>query len=191
MPIRRLASTDSALIVPLVKQVLPSSDPSPCLELSDDDAPLSEPFLPGLCLLFAFDRPSEYEIVAGRHVRALGLAPSSLRALAVTNLRRRLPDIQRHGDHPAYMLTAGGNLESSLLLLDDLWDQQSMDVPGALVAAVPARDVLLFTGSDSPVGLSALRSSIERVWPDGGHLLTRELFTWRAHSWSPFEPAAA
>ena len=188
---RHHGGADAGLILPLVKQAIPLSDPSPVMELSPSDTPLSDPFLPGLCLLYAFDRLPEFEIVLERHVSALRLPPASLRSLAIDNLRRRLPRIERHGNHPAYMLTAGGNLESSLLLLEDLWEQQSADVPGELVVAIPARDVVVFTGSESPEGLEAIRGSVSRLWPSGDHLLTRDLFVWRSHSWHLFEPAAA
>jgi uncharacterized protein YtpQ (UPF0354 family) len=191
--VRRPKPDDAALIVPLVKQAIPENDPASVFELTPDDTPIAESLLPGLCLLFAFDRPDSYEIVLERNVRELGISVSELRNLAIRNLRRRLPAIERHGDHPAYMLTAGGNLESSLLLLPDLWEQQASWVPGELVAAVPERDVILFTGADSPEGLEAICSSIQRLWSsaESHHLLTRELFAWRNHAWAPFEAAAA
>lgn len=127
------------MIVPLVKRAIPSGDLAPVLELAADDTPIAESFLPGLCLLFAFDRPTEYEIVLERHLTELGIANSGLRDLAVRNFLRRIPDIKRLGDHPALMLAAGGTVESSLLLLPDLWDDQAEWVPGELVVAVPAR----------------------------------------------------
>src|SRR5262249_28682137 len=118
----------------------------------------------------------------------LGITSSDLRDLAVQNFRRRIPGINRHGDGPAYMLTAGGNLESSLLLLADLWDEQRASVPGQLVVAVPERDVVLFTGSDSPEGLQAIRDAVLRVWAsNAAHLLSQELFAWLDRAWKPFD----
>ena len=44
------------------------------------------------------------------------------------------------------MLTAGGNYEATLILLPEVWESVAEMVSGQIVAAVPARDVLYFTG---------------------------------------------
>lgn len=187
-----LSDEEAHLIVPLIKQIVPDDDPCPVLELGDSDAPYSEPLLPGLCLLFAFDQPDQFAFLQSRHLSSLGLQPEDVRPLALENLRRRLPKIERHGSAPAFMLTVGGNLEAALLLLDDLWESQRELVEGDVVAAVPARDVLLFTGSRSLEGIEAVRASVERVWnnPSSDHLLSKDLFVFRAGAWEPLEWSA-
>jgi len=52
--------------------------------------------------------------------KQLNMSWPALRQLAMTNLRRLLPEVKRHGDGPTFMLVAGGNYESSLLLADKL-----------------------------------------------------------------------
>jgi hypothetical protein len=91
----------------------------------------------------------------------------------------------QHPHLPVFVFTAGGNLESSLLLLDDLWESQLSLVPGELVVSVPARDCIAFTGSHSAEGVAELRASIDRV-SGGDHVLTRQLFVRRDSSWHGF-----
>jgi hypothetical protein len=48
------------------------------------------------------------------------------------------------------MFVVDQNLESSLLLVDLVWDQVERQLPGETVAAVPARDVIVVTGIAVP-----------------------------------------
>jgi uncharacterized protein YtpQ (UPF0354 family) len=57
------------------------------------------------------------------------------------------------------MITAGGDYEASLLLFDDIWSGGQIKVEGDIVVAVPAKNVLLITGSQNRKGLAAAR------WP--------------------------
>lgn len=176
-------------IVPLIKLSLPDSEPAD-LHLSADDAPILEPFVADLLIAYAFDLPNRFTLVQGSHLPDLGLPAAELRALATNNLRRRLPDIMRHQyPHlPVFVFTAGGNLESSLLLLDDLWESQRSLVRGELVVSVAARDCIAFTGSESPEGIAELRVSIDRAQSGGDHVLTRHLLIRRDSAWDTFNP---
>ena len=177
--------------VPLVKADLTDTDTGPALYVEGPDEPILERFAPGLLIAYGMDRGDHFELVARKHCEAARIEPEDLRPLAVTNLRRMLPAIERHGEGPAYMLVAGGELESSLLLLDDLWDGQASAVSGTLVAAVPTRDVLLFTGAASPEGVAAVHASIERLYaspPD--RPLSTMLYRRCDAGWEPFEEQA-
>jgi uncharacterized protein YtpQ (UPF0354 family) len=87
------------------------------------------------------------------------------------------------------MLTAGGDFEASLLLLDDLWHRQESIVKGELVAAVPARDVLLFAGSNFDIGLRELRTAVEKVSENGSYLISKRLLVRRNNRWEEFSGA--
>lgn len=191
MPRQFRRNNELGTAVPLMKPDLTETDTEPALHIEGPDEPILEPYLPGLLIAYALDRGDHFELVARKHCEAAHTAPEELRPLAISNLRRVLPAIERQGAGPAYMLVAGGNLESSLLLLDDLWEGQASAVSGRLVAAVPARDVLLFTGSASPEGISAIHSSIERLCassPD--HTLSNMLYQRSDSGWERFEERA-
>jgi hypothetical protein len=52
------------------------------------------------------------------------------------------------------------------------------------VIGVPARDVVIVTGSRSPAGLAKARRAVDRVFFAGGpHLLTPHLLVRRDRSW--------
>jgi uncharacterized protein YtpQ (UPF0354 family) len=110
----------------------------------------------------------------------------TLRALAVQNLRRILPKIElrQHGDAFA-LVTAGGDYEASLLLLDEMWSGEQIKVSGDIVVAVPAKDVLFVTGSRNRKGLKAVRAMIPE-FSKGPHGLTEKLFVYRAGKFVKF-----
>ena len=80
--------------------------------------------------------------------------------------------VRIHGQPPALMPSFDG-IESSLLLADDFWESFEGSVPGSIVIGMPARDVLIITGSRSPAGIAKARRAVDRMFFAGGrHLLT-------------------
>jgi uncharacterized protein YtpQ (UPF0354 family) len=132
-----------------------------------------------LVIVYAEDTPRNIRYFSAEDLAKAGVERTKLRALAVTNLRRVLPEIELHDSPLVAMLTAGGTYEASLLLLDDLWGGDKLKVNGDYVVAVPSRDLLLVTGSRNQDGLARLRELAEEVAATGSYTLTSELFVYR------------
>ena len=116
----------------------------------------------------------------------MDLSRRDLRRSAAAQLDRMLDDVRVHGQPPALMLSFDG-LESSLLLSEPFWDELSDAVPGELVIGVPARDVVIITGSRSRAGLEKARRAVDRVFfAKGPHLLLPDLLVWRDGRWAAF-----
>jgi uncharacterized protein YtpQ (UPF0354 family) len=114
------------------------------------------------------------------------LSRRALRRHAAANLDARLDRVRIHGQPPALLLSFEG-LESSVVLAEGFWDDVAEAVPGDLVLGVPARDVVIITGSQSPSGLAKARRAVDRVFFAGGsHLLLRDLLVRRAGRWAPY-----
>ena len=73
------------------------------------------------------------------------------------------------------MVKADGNYEASLLLFDDLWSNAQIKVDGDFVVAIPARDVLLVTGSRNPAGIVKLRELAAQIVRESSYHLTGTL----------------
>jgi hypothetical protein len=128
-------------------------------------------------------------------LQTLGIAPRALRRAAYERLAVLAEGAHLHGSPPAFMVSFHG-IESSLLLADGFWQavipDLMFDLPGELVVAVPARDVLLITGSRSPAGLAKAMRCVDRVFYAGGPgLLTESLLVRRASGWEVFDPTPA
>jgi hypothetical protein len=127
--------------------------------------------------------------LGGADLHQLGLDERTLHRLAFANLHSMIDTVSLHGSPPALMASFHG-IESSLLLADAFWAELVPDLPGAPVVAVPARDVLVITGSDSPAGLDKAHRCVERVMFAGPYnSLVSDLLERRGNCWYVFDDA--
>lgn len=179
------ASLDRSRIVPIVKdrkwlveirRSLQARSAEPPPENVFDD--LNEE----LVVVYAEDNPKSIRYLTPKNLQDLGVERGELRGLAVENLKRLLPRIAVHPGPLVSMVKADGNYEASLLLFDELWQDGQIRVEGDPVVAVPARDVLLVTGSRHPAGIAKLRELAAQVARGSPYHLTSELFVYRQGS---------
>lgn len=152
-------------------------------------AEVHEDYNGALTIFYAEDRERGIAYLTAEELARAGLKRSELRALAVRNLKGLLSAIELQGGDGLYMITAGGDYEASLILVDDLWTGESIapKVKGEIVIAVPARDLVLVTGSKDPAGLKKVRELARKVLKEGTYTLTDRLFVWRGGRFVAFE----
>lgn len=141
-----------------------------------------------LAVAYSYGPPYGERLVTWADLDRMGLARRALRRNAIANLDAALDRVGIVGRPPALMLSFDG-LESSVLLADEFWESLAPSIPGELVVGVPARDVVIITGSESRPGMEKARRAVDRVFFAGGqHLLSRDLLVWRHGEWLPFRP---
>jgi uncharacterized protein YtpQ (UPF0354 family) len=153
-------------------------------------ADVHEDYNGALMIFYAEDREKGIAYLTSEELARAGLKRSELRALAVRNLKGLISAVDLQGGEGLYMVTAGGDYEASLILVDDLWTGPSITpkVKGEVVIAIPARDLLLVTGSEDPAGLKKLRELARKVMAEGSYTLTDQLFVRRGGKFVPFQP---
>jgi uncharacterized protein YtpQ (UPF0354 family) len=179
------------LIVPVLKARIPV-DLQLEFPLPPDDAPIREPFVGDVYVSYVLDFTERYEYVTPRRRAELGLSAADLRERATANLRGRQADLTLDwsSDVRAVTITVGSGLESGLSLDDDLMEKLTQDIDGDLVVAVPARDVLVASGTGHEDGLAELRRTVDRVWANGGErLVTKDLLVRRRGTWDVLKAA--
>ncbi|NJC70822.1 DUF1444 family protein [Planosporangium thailandense] len=166
----------------------------PLLARAEDDpygdpaAPVLDEFAAELAVAYSFGPPYGQRFVSWLDLDRLGLSRRVLKSRATENLGTMVGSVRVHGESPTLMLSFDG-IESSLLLVDLLWQQLAGSVQGELVVGVPARDVVVVTGSQSSQGLDKARRAVERVFFAGDqHLLTQQLLVRRDGGWEIFKP---
>lgn len=158
------------------------------MELGHEDSPVFREIGGGLRVSYVVDQDDVFEFITHGHLAAQGVTADHLHELGVANLRKAVDalEVRVHSAPSYFAVIAGGNYEASLLLLDEFWDDAFRPfVGGPYAVAVPARDVLAFGDASDPESLAELRALIQRVWPDGDHLLSDRLFTRRDGPWTP------
>lgn len=183
------AVPERAIILPIIKRA--ESPIGSALDLPESDVPIIEPFTGELFVGYVLDLPASFQYVSSRTCEKLGLDVGDLRSVAVHNLTLRRPKPEIKQSPRGIEFTLDGDLEASLLLVDWIWDQIDQQIPGDLIAAVPARNVLMVTGRDVDEGTNILLSGIRRVWEttDERLLLTRSLLIRRHGAWEAADHA--
>jgi len=145
---------------------------------------LIEPFNDQLTVVYAEDSPISTRFLTTRD--DVG-DRATLHDLAITNLKRILPKIEmRRGDAGIFLISAGGDYESSLLVIKELWSSGQIKVDGDAVVAVPAKDALLVTGTRNHAGVARLHTLAAQI-AAGPYALTPDLFVYRGGKWMKFE----
>jgi hypothetical protein len=144
-------------------------------------------FCADLGVVYTFGPQFGRRLVTHTDLEQMQLPVPVLRRSAYEHLEVLSSRAEFHGQPPALMLSFEG-LESSLVLASDFWTRLEGAVPGELVVGVPARDVVIVTGSQSGAGMEKVRRCVERVFFAGGdNPLSRSLLVRRGGAWEPFD----
>lgn len=131
-----------------------------------------------LVIVYAEDSANNIRYFSPEVLAETGLNTSNLRTLAVANLRRVLPPVQRHVGPEISMLTAGGDYVSSLLLFDEIWSKTTLGVHGDIIVAVPTRDVVLYADSANPQAVQRLATQAQQLMQQTPYSITATLFIY-------------
>jgi len=136
-----------------------------------------------LWTVYATTPPPKETWLTEERMLALAMSASELHALALANLEARLPGVQRHGDGGAELLACGGGFETSLLLFHETWEAIAEDISGDVVACVPARDRVIFTGSAVPGGVERVRAAAQKIVETHPEPVSATLLRWTGEGW--------
>lgn len=137
----------------------------------------------GLIVVYAIDTPTSIKYVATSVFTDAGIDLTTIEEQAFDNLRERLPDVELHGSDGLYLVTAGGDFEASLLLMDSLWNKENFPVQGDIVIAIPARDTLLVSGTHNVKQLQKLRELSQEFYDESAYRLSVDTYVRRENSW--------
>lgn len=162
----------------------------PAVQLSFEDSPAYQPLCDGLGVMYLVDIGDSFQYVNYRDLHASGLTLDQMHELAVRNLaaicRERL---QIHPHANIFAFVAGGQFESSCMLLDDIFDRVLVPrIANGYIAAVPARDIFAVCGRDNAAGIRELQTLVSNAWPDGDHLVSNKLYVRDSGKWRTVNP---
>lgn len=178
-------SFDLKLALPYLSPAQSAEDTAPLHAFGSLDGPIVRPFSSSLIITYMIDEPGALVFVRERDVEKRHR--DELHAQAIANLRahtaRRRLRFESKGAVSQAKLD--GQHDASLLLLDELWDPPGRlaEAQGDVIAAVPSRHTLLFSGVDQRGGVNELRAAMSK---SAERKLSPELFVRRDRAWQPF-----
>jgi uncharacterized protein YtpQ (UPF0354 family) len=133
-----------------------------------------------LVVVYGEDSESGIRYFGVEDLAKIKVEQKELRKLACENLERLLPPVKTEEVATGYyFLATDGTFEASLLLLERAWTSGAPKVKGETVVAIPARDVLLVTGSEDKPGLERMRADVKKVVGEDPYRLSDKLFVRR------------
>ncbi len=157
------------------------------ISISHTNQFVTEPLAADIYIVYFGKRDGDGSYLTEDDRQLLHLDLPALHQLAVGNLANLRLSVSHQDPDPLFTLKAGGSYTASLLLADSLWDKQALAVHGDLVAAVPSRGTLFFTGSASPEGLKNLRQKAQQVCNSSSDAVSTALLVRRNGKWEAFK----
>lgn len=142
---------------------------------SFDEKHLYEKYNSDLFIFYAEDLENSISYLMREDLSTINLDFLELRKLAIENLNSIIENIERNGTENIFMLIAGGNYESSLILLD-IWNHENFPVNGELIIAIPSRDLLFITGENQLDDIEELKLRVQEINETGDHIVSNKLF---------------
>ncbi len=177
-------------IIPVVKDRRWLEEISVSLKAdSDFPIPLHDDYNSELQIIYAEDSEHNIRYLNADNLDALPCEREKLQEFSTSNLKDLLSDgIEVMGGDGIYMVTAGGSYETSLLLIDELWEENGpLELSGAPVVAIPTRDLLLVTGANDAGGIARIREIAAEMIQENAYTLTPVLFVRSGKSFEVFE----
>ncbi|MEM1437224.1 MAG: DUF1444 family protein [Pseudomonadota bacterium] len=173
-------AVDPAKIVPVIK------DAAWITEVSGDDDPkerlVFESLNEALVIVYAQDADNTIRYLQPDEFDELELE-KPIREIALNNLSALLPELQIGGNDGLFLLVADGTYEVSTLLLEDLWNKKAFPVQGELIVSVPARDVVLVSGTQESDSRPLMEKLTKQMYDESPYKLTQQLFRRKGDGW--------
>ena len=149
---------------------------------------ITEPVVPGLMVIYAFDQAQTIRALRREDLAKLDLTPADVPDLARKNLARLYGQNMRVGGEDGfYYMDNGTSYESSMILLD-IWTKENFPVKGEIVVFVPGRNYLLVTGSQDPEAFQHGRKVSRDIVAEEPHPMIDTPLVRRNGRWEVFKP---
>jgi uncharacterized protein YtpQ (UPF0354 family) len=181
--------TDSVQLEETMSQVLPVLRNEKDLSDATGQGELDlyrEPLAADVWIAYAFDAPDAFRMMTNEDRKRLPLPDEEIRARAIENLLRAIPEPELVESGGVFRVDCGGELEPGLLLVGSVWEEFAGRVSGKILVGVPAENTLLFTGLENRAAVERLRSEVKSLSARTAHSISKSLLVREEGEWRPY-----
>lgn len=149
--------------------------------------PWTEPYNCELIIVFA-ERRDGLHFWDRERYSDLRIPITQLRDRAFANLRRMIGEVAVKGDDGEYLLEAGGTLDASLLLIDDITKDARIELAGEPLVAVSDRDSFWVADDANPYAVFGVTARVAQCYRSESYPISRQLFRKVGAMWQPLDP---
>ncbi len=139
-----------------------------------------------LIIVYGEDTEKSIAYFTKEDFEKLNIARDTLQEFSISNLKKRLSEIQRIGENGSFGIAAGGVFEASLILMTSLWNKENFNVDGDFVIAIPNRDILFITGSNNVKEIEKIKNSTEKLYSEGNYSISPYLYKWNGKKFEKY-----
>jgi uncharacterized protein YtpQ (UPF0354 family) len=181
--LKALSEKDQLLVMPVIRSIEMRNG----MPKSDSDYVLCEELAGDVGAFWVINKPTGLVYLTKVKLDQIGLSIEQLKIISVQNIKSNIQEVKCEGGNGMFMITAGGNFETSLLYSDTLWTQLQSNVKGTIVIGIPNRDLLLVTGSEDHENLKKMTEIIIDSFNKGSYPISKKLFMRENGKWMLFE----
>jgi hypothetical protein len=142
--------------------------------------PIAMPLGADLILVFAEDGAENVRFLAPGDLDQFNLSGAeAVKAVAMENLRKKLPSLQIEGGAGRYRLHLDGTYESSMMLALNEKTWAGLGLRGHAIVALPSRDTVLICGSEDKESVATLREYARKIHGAVDHAISAKLYAFR------------
>ena len=139
-----------------------------------------------LFIFYMIDDSLSLSSLTRKQFSSLNITKDSFYHLSVNNLENLHLNVELYKIDNHYMLTAGGNFEASLLLLDHIWTE-SLPIEGKVIVSVLTRNMVLLTEETNNIGLNEIKDVIKAEQGNLSYFITNKLFIYNEGTWKIYK----
>lgn len=148
-----------------------------------------------LYIFFVFDSENGIRMITEDDLTKLDINSSNLRDIAVKNLLShfnkenvKLHMLSVNASSKIYRASVDSIYDASIMLLSAYWNKNIFDVQGEIVTYVPARNLVLVTGSEDKEGMKLASNLAKDGFNDLNYSISPKGFIFQNGSWAPLNP---
>ena len=138
-------------------------------------------FLADLIITYAINDGKRLSYLTETQLARWNVSEHTVHAQAITNLHDRSQHVPYHkagnGSQQVVVFNVNDGLDATRILLPDIIQAASNDIPGDIVIGIPNRDFLVIISDDDPDRVAAVALQITRDMRQHAHGLSDRLFT--------------
>ncbi len=137
---------------------------------------------------YIYDNELGFEIIQEEELDKLKISKEELHEIALSNYRKLISKkLKAQSNSEAFWFILDGNLEASLILVDEIWDQIEEQVKEDIVVCVPSRDVIIATGKSKTKVIEDFSEKAKEILLNGDHTLSKNWFVRENKEWKIFK----
>lgn len=185
--VRSLASTVSGSLAIDPDHIIPVIKGHSWLQSQGDGSAWHEIYNSELIIVFAEFNDSLW-FCDPSSVETLGIPLAELRERAFANLRHKIKQVSVTGKEGEFILAAGGTIDSSLLLMDEVTQDPRMKLAGNPLVGVSDRDSFWLADDADPFAVFGISLKVARYHRSEAYPISNQLFYKQSARWMPLDP---